>query len=210
MDIADGVPVMGHTACTRIVYDFSALHAFPRAILIQVAVSAAAAALVAFLCGSWLLNRFYLNRILRLNQAVNLIAEGMQAENIPVNGNDEIAQIAASIQTMRTRILMREGQLHEQIVAKQKLSASLQQSEEYHRNLFEDSPVALFMQDFTGVAERVEALRSSGVDATSGFPSPIQVSGWTKRPSKGYSNRFSPRKERAAEQGSAWLPSTAS
>ncbi|MBI9086038.1 MAG: response regulator [Desulfobacterales bacterium] len=169
MDIADSLPVLGQTACTRVVYDFSALHAFPRGILIQVAVSAAAAALVAFLCGSWLLNSLYVNRILKLNEAVNLIAEGSEVKSIPVTGDDEIAQISESIRTMQTRITMREGQLHEQIIAKQRLSASLQESEEYHRNLFEDSPVALFLQDFTGVAERVDQLRCSGVGDIEGY-----------------------------------------
>jgi two-component system, cell cycle sensor histidine kinase and response regulator CckA len=40
---------------------------------------------------------------------------------------------------------------------------AVKESEEYHRSLFYDSPVPLFMQDFKDVKKRVEELRSSGI-----------------------------------------------
>ena len=39
----------------------------------------------------------------------------------------------------------------------------LRESEEYHRDLFENSPTALYLQDFTGVEEQVKGLKSAGI-----------------------------------------------
>ncbi|MCD6534429.1 MAG: PAS domain S-box protein, partial [Deltaproteobacteria bacterium] len=41
---------------------------------------------------------------------------------------------------------------------------ALKESEEYHRNLFNDSPTPLFLQDFSLAADRVQELKAGGVD----------------------------------------------
>ncbi len=41
---------------------------------------------------------------------------------------------------------------------------ALRDSEEYHRNLFEKSPTALFLQDFSGVEKQIQHIRSQGVN----------------------------------------------
>jgi PAS domain S-box-containing protein len=40
---------------------------------------------------------------------------------------------------------------------------ALEESEEYHRDLFENSPTALYLQDFTGVEEQVRGLKLAGI-----------------------------------------------
>ncbi len=40
---------------------------------------------------------------------------------------------------------------------------ALGESEEYHRGLFENSPTALYLQDFSGVEEQVKRLKSTGI-----------------------------------------------
>ena len=40
---------------------------------------------------------------------------------------------------------------------------ALRESEEYHRGLFENSPTALYLQDFSGIEEKVKILKSAGI-----------------------------------------------
>ena len=46
---------------------------------------------------------------------------------------------------------------------KERSNKALQESEEYHRNLFENSPTALYLQDFSEVEEQVKRFKSTGI-----------------------------------------------
>ena len=46
------------------------------------------------------------------------------------------------------------------ITERKEVERTLRESEEYHRRLFEDSPIALFLQDFSAVADQVTKLES--------------------------------------------------
>ena len=51
----------------------------------------------------------------------------------------------------------------EDITDRKKIAATLQESEERFRGLFEDSPVSLWEEDFSTVKQRLDALRAEGV-----------------------------------------------
>ena len=46
---------------------------------------------------------------------------------------------------------------------------ALRESEEFHRDLFENSPTALYLQDFSGVEEQVKRLKSTGITDLGGY-----------------------------------------
>ena len=48
-------------------------------------------------------------------------------------------------------------------IEKERSDKALRESEEYHRDLFENSPTALYLQDFTGIEEQVKGLKSAGI-----------------------------------------------
>ncbi|MBF0233996.1 MAG: response regulator [Desulfamplus sp.] len=49
------------------------------------------------------------------------------------------------------------------ITERKETENELRESEEYHKRLFDNSPIALYIQDFSEVADRIEHLRNSGV-----------------------------------------------
>ncbi len=68
----------------------------------------------------------------------------------PILGDDN--QITNFIAVKRDVTLLKKSQ------------QALIESEEYHRNLFNDSPTPLFLQDFSLLADRVQELKAGGVD----------------------------------------------
>ena len=60
-------------------------------------------------------------------------------------------------------ILFWNRTLRREIRERKRAEEELRESEEYHRGLFEDSPTALYLQDFTGIEEQVKGLKSAGI-----------------------------------------------
>ncbi len=97
----------------------------------------------------YLFSRSLSSRILAMTKAAEELSGGRFDCRVRLRGNDEISDLAASFERMRLEIQKREQ--------------DLQVSEARYRSLFEDSPVALWEEDCSGIKSYLENLKKTGV-----------------------------------------------
>jgi len=95
-----------------------------------------------------------------------LRGETWQGELVNRHKNGEIYYEDATISPIydQERRLINFIAVKRDVTKLKRSQQALQESEEYHRSLFNDSPVPLFLQDFSAAALRVEEIRAGGVD----------------------------------------------
>ncbi|MCA9936250.1 MAG: GAF domain-containing protein, partial [Anaerolineales bacterium] len=107
--------------------------------------------------------RQILRPIEQLNQAAQQVAHGKFGHTLEVKTGDEIEALTKqfnhmSLQLQETYASL-ERQLHEQLEAQN----ALRKSETRYRTLFEESPISLWEEDFSGAKQCVEQIRATGV-----------------------------------------------
>ena len=103
-----------------------------------------------------MISRAVSNPLLKLAQGAERVGRGDLNTRVEVGSSDEIGDLARVFNTMTVK-LMETSSKHRQA------EEALQESEEYHRDLFENSPTALYLQDFTAIEEQVKGLKAAGV-----------------------------------------------
>ena len=98
----------------------------------------------------FLMRYFLIRPFDRLLKGIKQISRGNYAYSIGEFKHMEIETVISEFSKMAAQIQSRER--------------SLQESEEYHRELFEGSPTALYMQDFSDVENRVRELKQDHTD----------------------------------------------
>lgn len=145
------------------------------AVLIAAVVGLMAAAL------AWALAAAISAPILSLATLARRISrEGDYSPRIGRGGADEVGTLAASFDAMLEAVSSRdaalrelagslEGRVRERTAELERANERLAESEERYRVLFEESPVALMVQDWSRIKAEVEELRRSGKDPGARF-----------------------------------------
>ena len=96
-----------------------------------------------------ILNRTMVQNIFKLTKAARALEAGNLQAMVRIDSEDELGNLAHAFNSMTRRLEV--------------LITSLQASERRYRSLFEDSPIALWEEDFSDVRPALEELRAAGV-----------------------------------------------
>jgi len=109
-------------------------------------------ALLAIIIGSiiaWLMGRKITRKLYIIQQTIDAVSSGNRLVRSSVPGDDEAAVIAREFNKMLDRLDARDAELHA--------------GEERYRQVFENSPVSIWEEDFSGVREFFNGLKQEGV-----------------------------------------------
>ena len=112
------------------------------------------------------------SRLKHLSWQAQEIAKGDYGQRVDFMGdfseafNSMVISLAQKEDELIKKIAQLEDtnkQMQREVKERTQIEDVLRESEEYHRGLFENSPTALCLQDFTGVEERVKRFKSEGI-----------------------------------------------
>ncbi|SJZ41839.1 PAS domain-containing protein [Trichlorobacter thiogenes] len=98
---------------------------------------------------AWLMGRRITSRLYLVQQTIDEVSSGNRSVRSSVPGDDEAAVMAREFNTMLDRLDARD--------------VELRTSEERYRLVFENSPVSIWEEDFSGVREFFNRLKQQGV-----------------------------------------------
>lgn len=99
----------------------------------------------------------------QLNKVAQKVAHGQFGDTVAVNTNDEIEDLATQFNQMSVQLQESYASLERKLQEQIAIEATLRKSETRYRTLFEESPIALWEEDFSGAKQRIDQLKMEGV-----------------------------------------------
>ncbi len=99
----------------------------------------------------------------QLNKGAQRVAQGEFGAVVSVDANDEIGELANQFNHMSLQLQESYASLEKRLQEKIDMEAVLRESETRYRTLFEESPVSLWEEDYSGVKKHIERLWAEGI-----------------------------------------------
>lgn len=121
---------IGRTLVLEMDCDFLPIQNLFKNVLLLFIPSILIVGIIIFYLTSRFIDTNYIKRILKINKSLNIIEHGQYPSNILFNENDEISEIALSMNKMKEKIADRELQLNNKVIELEKTTLALKESQE--------------------------------------------------------------------------------